>query len=112
MLLSYPYYHQFVSLHRPESTAAFITAIGDAFIALSPALCLLTCSDDAKETEGQFLFLSSDKSRENEIKVMGTEIAKMMEGRGGGRAGRFQGKAARISEREKAYEYARKTLES
>ncbi len=103
---------QFVSLHRSESTAAFLTSIGDALISISPsAIALLTCSDDAKEADGQFLLICGDKAREADVKTWGAEIASCMDGRGGGRAGRYQGKVAKVQQRQAAYEYALKQIQ-
>lgn len=78
--------------HRPEADLSFLNAVASAALARRPdALLLLT----AGEPEGVFLLAGP----EAQVKERGPEVARLLEGRGGGARGRFQGKGARIDRR-------------
>jgi len=83
-----------VSSHRSDGDLAFLNAVAGAALERRPGLLLLlTCGDPAGS--GQFL-LAGPPERVRELAARVTEI---LEGRGGGAPGRFQGKSARLDRR-------------
>lgn len=97
-----------LTLHRDGGNMQYLGFVADAVRkALTPAPCkyvlFMTVTVDPKGKEGQFLFVGPDDI----LNTVGKKVAEIMEGRGGGRKGRFQGKALQINAREKAYKFAR-----
>jgi alanyl-tRNA synthetase len=88
--------------HQPESSASFLSSIADAFGALLPAsvspspLLFLTATENAEGKEGAWM-LYGDRAAE-----LAADVAKAMEGKGGGKGKKIQGKAARVDRRAEA----------
>ena len=86
-------------LHQPESSASFLVSIADAFAALLPPsassspLLFLTATEAAEGKEGAWV-LYGDQAAE-----LAPDVAKAMEGKGGGKGKKIQGKAARVDKR-------------
>lgn len=84
-----------LAVHREDADMGFLNAVAGALLARRPdAVLLLT----AGATEGVFLLAGP----EDRVKAAGAGVAALLEGRGGGARGRFQGKAARLDRRDEA----------
>lgn len=91
-------------LHRGDAAdSQFISAVAEAVQKLSPNhLVLLTASNEdnaSKEVDGFFLLVGPEMA----VAKYGGDVAKALEGRGGGRKGLYQGKATRIDKRAEAF---------
>jgi len=76
-------------LHRPDGDMGFLSAVAGAALRAKPELtCLLT----AGVREGVFLLVGPPDT----VSALGPRVAEVLEGRGGGAGGRFQGKGARL----------------
>lgn len=85
----------FVSLHKSESDLEYISLVANALGQIPSAqntLALLTYSEGPAGKEGGFLLTGPAEV----VKAAGPRVATALEGRGGGRPGRYQGKAARL----------------
>jgi hypothetical protein len=92
-----------LALHREEGSATFLSAVADVLQAdarftEAGAVAMLTGSDTEGDLTGTFLLVGPASL----VKGAGSEVAAAMEARGGGRPGRFQGKANRIDLRGEA----------
>lgn len=88
-----------VAGHWDDRDLPFLQEIGKALVALTPdRVALLTAGTGS---EGTFLLVASENSGLN-LGAAGPEICAILDGRGGGRAPLFQGKAAAIDRREQA----------
>lgn len=76
-------------LHRAEANAGLLKGIADAALARRPDLLLLLTGG-----EGAGVFLLAGPAEE--VARRGADIAAALDGRGGGRSGRFQGKGSRV----------------
>lgn len=76
-------------LHRAEADMALLTQVGNAAQAAQPQARLVLTGGG---TEGVFLVLGP----EDWVARAGPALALALEGRGGGRGGRYQGKAAHV----------------
>ena len=76
---------------------AFLNAVGGAIQRARPdVVAFLTGGDGA--AAGPFLILGPA----GRVSSVGPKVAKLLEGRGGGKGGRFQGKASRLEHRAQA----------
>ena len=82
-----------VHLHRDEADPGLLKSIADAAAAVRPDLRMLLTGGDP-EGPGVFLVAGPDAA----VAQAGPAIASALEGRGGGRGGRFQGKADNLGE--------------
>ena len=88
-----------VAGHWDDRDLPFLQEIGKAFVVLTPdRVALLTAGTGC---EGAFLLVASESSG-LDLGAAGPEICAILDGRGGGRAPFFQGKAAAIDRREQA----------
>ena len=92
-----------LALHREEGSATFLSAVADALqsdarFSEAGAVAMLTGSDAEGGLTGAFLLVGPADL----VKGAGQAVAAAMEARGGGRPGRFQGKANRIDLRSEA----------
>jgi hypothetical protein len=78
-------------LHRPEADLLFLQQVGEAALGVDPG-ARLVLSTGARE--GLFLVLGP----EDWVARVGPLVAQGVEGRGGGRGGRYQGKGARLDQ--------------
>jgi len=88
---------KFVSLHKTESDLEYISTVASALSQIPSfqgALALLTYSEGSAGKEGGFLLAGPADA----VKTVGPRVAAALEGRGGGRPGRYQGKAARLDQ--------------
>ena len=86
--------HGVVAFHREGGDMAFLNTLGQAVVAAQPeTTAFLTASADG--TTGPFLILGPPER----VAAVGRAVAALLEGRGGGKGGRFQGKATRIDRR-------------
>jgi hypothetical protein len=97
-----------LSLHREEGAATFLSAVADVLLSdpnfiESGSIAMLTGSDVDGGLTGSFLLVGPPQL----VKEAGGDVAGAMEARGGGRPGRFQGKANRIDLRGEALENLR-----
>jgi len=87
----------FVSLHKTESDLEYISTVASALSQIPSfqgSLALITYSEGPASKEGGFLLAGPAEV----VKTVGPRVATALEGRGGGRPGRFQGKAARLDQ--------------
>lgn len=85
------------SLHRPDGDMAFLRTVGSALHRRCPdRWALLT----AGQREGVFLLAGP----EDALAERGAEVARILEGKGGGGRGIYQGKASRLDRRQEALE--------
>ena len=85
----------------------FASWLADAVQSKAPAAVLfVTLAADAKSKDGSFLLAGPESS----VAALGQRAAAVLEGKGGGRKGRFQGKAARIDRAEQAAQELEKAL--
>jgi len=82
-----------VHLHRPEAEPAMLKAIADAALEIRPDLLILLTGGDA---DGAGVFLVAGPVEH--VSRVGPAIAAALHGRGGGRSGRYQGKAQALRE--------------
>ena len=89
------------SLHRPDGDMAFLRGVGGALHRRCPdRWALLT----AGQREGVFLLVGPEAG----VMERGPEVAGVLEGKGGGARGIFQGKARRLDRRDRALELLRR----
>lgn len=89
--------HGIIAYHRPGADMAFLNAVGGAIQRARPdVVAFLTGGDGA--AAGPFLILGPAER----VSSVGPKVAKLLEGRGGGKGGRFQGKASRLEHRAQA----------
>ena len=86
-----------LTLHRDDSPLTFLQAVADVVCAALPDVVLfLTCTEGPEggnSKEGAWLLCGEG------VGEWGGEVGKMMEGRGGGKGRKVQGKASRIDKR-------------
>jgi len=82
-----------VHLHRAEAEPAMLKAIADAALEVRPGLTMLLTGGDA---DGAGVFLVAGPAEH--VSRVGPAVAAVLNGRGGGRGGRFQGKAQALGE--------------
>ena len=83
-----------IVLHRDETPFAFLQSVADSVAAAAPeAVLLLTCTEGTDGKEGAWLLCGDGVSE------YGGEVGKLMEGRGGGKGKKVQGKGSRIDKR-------------
>ncbi len=86
-----------IDFHRAGAEMGFLNTVGGAIKRGHPdAVAFLTA--DGEGTSGPFLILGPAER----VAVVGPAVAEVLEGRGGGKGGRFQGKATRIDRRDEA----------
>ncbi len=91
------------TLHREQADLAFLHAVAASARAAAPQiLFFLTCG----ELSGSFLLAGPAKT----VAGAGPELAALLDGRGGGVGGRYQGRADRIDLREEAVRQLRASL--
>lgn len=83
-----PYAH----IHRQGGDMAFLNAIATATLRENPDAFVFLTAADAEKGPGVFLM----RGREDLVDLAGTRVSACLEGRGGGRGGRFQGKIGAI----------------
>lgn len=89
-----------LTAHRDDADMGFLNSIAGVVLARRPdALVLLT----AGAVDGVFLLAGP----EDRVKAAGGRVAEILEGRGGGARGRFQGKGARLDRRADAEAFLR-----
>ena len=99
-----------VFLHREEDSPLFLASVADALAANKAfserkVVGLLTAADPNAKG-GSFYIVGPAEL----VKSLGNKVAAVMEGRGGGRPGRFQGKANRIDLRDEALGALRRSV--
>ena len=97
----------FAALHRDDADFGFLNRITRAALDRRPDLLLLLTAgpsqDGRKNRAGLFLLAGPPDI----VKELGPVVAEVVEGRGGGSPGRFQGKATRLENTEDALEFLR-----
>jgi len=89
--------------HKPDGDMDFLRAVATEARRKDPEqLALLT----AGERDGVFLLLGP----EEKVKAYGPVVARILHGRGGGKAGLFQGKTDRLDQRGEALAFLRSVL--
>ncbi len=89
-----------VLLNREEAGLGYLSNIVDNLIpalntssasnpVLAHSLLFLTSPDEVEGKDGTFLLASND---DNLLKTLSADVAKLLNGKGGGRSGRYQGK--------------------
>jgi alanyl-tRNA synthetase len=87
--------------HWEDRDMDFLQKLGRGLLAIAPSRVALLTSGQG--SEGVFVIAAGDEAPVD-LGVVGPEIAELLEGRGGGSHGIFQGKAAKLSERKRAAE--------
>ena len=85
-----------ISLHREETAFSFLQSVADGVgVVLPDVVVFLTCTEgpEGSSKEGAWLLCGDG------VGEYGGEVGKMMEGRGGGKGRKVQGKASRIDKR-------------
>ena len=83
-----------LTLHRDDTPFTFLQSVADGVSATLPEVVLfLTCTEGAEGKDGAWLLCGEGMSE------YGGEVGKLMEGRGGGKGKKVQGKASRIDKR-------------
>ncbi len=85
--------------HRPCADAKFLADVAVALEALRPDLLVLLTTSERDEGPGLFLIVGPP----GKVAAAGPPVASLLQGRGGGRPGRYQGKAEAISLRDDAF---------
>jgi alanyl-tRNA synthetase len=99
---------QVVAAHWPERDMAFLQALGKALVASRPErVALLAAGPPA---DGVFLVVAGEGSG-LDLAAAGAEIARILGGRGGGRAPFWQGKASALGRLDEAAAALRRHLE-
>ena len=94
-----------LTLHREETPFTFMQSVADGVsVALPEAILLLTCTEGAEGKEGAWLLCGDG------VGDYGGEVGKLMEGRGGGKGRKVQGKASRIDKRTDVIEWLKGKL--
>ena len=89
----------FAERHLEDTSPSFLQATGRAFSHQSPqGLALLTASQEGQH----FFLLAAGQNFSTDLKQAGNEVAEMLDGRGGGSAQIFQGKAGAMDRRTEA----------
>jgi misacylated tRNA(Ala) deacylase len=83
--------------HLDEADFGFFNAVAGTVADSRPDLVVLLTAGDP-EGEGLFLVAGPDET----VAALGPRVAEVLEARGGGRAGRFQGRATRLDRRPEA----------
>jgi len=78
------------SYHRADGDIEFLKAVSASALKIDPGILALLA---AGSKEGVFMLIGP----EGAVKEAGPKIAEIVEGRGGGKAGRFQGKASALN---------------
>ena len=81
--------------HRPDGDLPLLGAVARAALERRPDLLLLLTAGDR---EGVFLLAGPDAA----VSAAAPRVAALLEGRGGGKGGRYQGKGSRVDRREEA----------
>lgn len=84
-----------VTLHRKEGDSEFMNIIANE-IGSEETLLFLTVGDE--KGAGLFLLAGPDEA----VETLGPRVAEVLEGKGAGKKGRFQGKATKMSRRAEA----------
>jgi misacylated tRNA(Ala) deacylase len=82
-------------VHRDGGDANYLSSVADAIAARRPDLLLLLTASNGDEKEGAFLVAGPADA----VAAAAPKLEKVIEGRGGGRKGRYQGKCVRIDQR-------------
>ncbi|XP_006773978.2 PREDICTED: alanyl-tRNA editing protein Aarsd1, partial [Myotis davidii] len=90
-----PDWGRVVTLHRKEGDSEFMNIIANE-IGSEDTLLFLTVGDE----KGAGLFLLA--GRAEAVETLGPRVAEVLEGKGAGKKGRFQGKATKMSRRAEA----------
>ena len=94
-----------LTLHRDDTPLTFLQSVADGVgVALPEAVVLLTCTEGAEAKEGAWLLCGDGVSE------YGGEVGRLMEGRGGGKGRKVQGKASRIDKRGEAVQWLERKL--
>ena len=89
----------FIEAHFDGVDAGFLQRVGSGIAAAEePRLALLTASNE----KGDFFALAASTSCPCDLRLLGGEVAEILEGRGGGSAELFQGKAGSFKKRDNA----------
>ncbi|XP_065838893.1 alanyl-tRNA editing protein Aarsd1-like [Oscarella lobularis] len=104
-LLAYKYLHAeeketIVCVHRDDGDIEFMNVLAGELVPHG-ILCLISVGPE--KGAGQFLLAGPDAL----VASLGPKVAECLQGKGGGRKGRFQGKATKLSERKKAEDLIR-----
>lgn len=93
-----------LTAHWPRRDLPFLQGVAREVSGLDAGrIVLLTCGEGE---EGAFVISAGEESNVD-LKGVGPRVAELLEGRGGGSGGIFQGKATRLSRREAAAELLR-----
>ena len=80
--------------HRDECDAVFFNSFASCFDGSGVLVCM-TGGASAKQDEGIFFLCGPDQV----VNIYGKKVAALVEGKGGGKKGRFQGKLKKLSNR-------------
>ncbi|XP_062520178.1 alanyl-tRNA editing protein Aarsd1-like [Corticium candelabrum] len=92
-------------IHRDDGDMEFMNSVANE-LAPQGIVCLITVGPE--KGAGQFLLAGS----EDIISSLGPKVAEILDGKGGGRKGRYQGKANGLRGREKAEALIREAMEN
>jgi len=91
--------HRVISLHREDADIAFFSSIANSILKESPnSVCLFMSGQGG---EGMFLL----QTQSDDIVPFGKKVAELLNGRGGGKNNRFQGKVKDLEKFPEAVEY-------
>eukprot|EP00118_Oscarella_pearsei_P010240 m.62153 g.62153 ORF g.62153 m.62153 type:complete len:414 (+) comp35043_c0_seq7:278-1519(+) len=108
-LLAFKYLHEdikdtVVCAHREDGDIEFMNVLANKLVPQG-ILCFITVGSD--KGAGQFLLAGHD----DQVASLGPKVAKCLNGKGGGRKGRYQGKAANLSEKQQAENLIREEVQ-
>ena len=86
------------ALHRPGADLQLLSAMARSASEVRPDLLMLLTAAEPGSQAGVFLLAGPGEA----VARLGPQVATTLSGRGGGKGGRFQGKAERIDQREAA----------
>jgi len=86
---------KYTVVHRDGGDAAYLSSLADAVATRRPDLLLFLTASNGEEKDGAFLVAGPPDA----VTAVAPKLEKVIEGRGGGRKGRYQGKATRIDQR-------------
>jgi misacylated tRNA(Ala) deacylase len=101
--LSSPSPEPFMCIHRDDGDTEFMNTLGNE---LAPKGVFVFVTVGGKKGAGQFLLAGSDE----DVATLGPKVADFLGGKGGGRKGRYQGKAGRMENCKQALDFVRDTL--
>ncbi|MGM0556472.1 MAG: alanyl-tRNA editing protein [Myxococcota bacterium] len=97
---------RFVAAHRSERDFKFLEAVAVAALDVDGTDVVFLTASESPSGEGVFLLAASAEF----VDAHGDDVAEMLDGRGGGRPGRYQGKAGAIQGREEVIDFLRDKL--